>query len=901
MRNKKMQNPLIRRIPRELAGDWKKYLVVGLFLVLTIGFVSGMYVANGSMEASAGNGRTEYKREDGHFVLGRAADRELISAIETGEKADIRQYYENKAKQEFEDEFIEEFKSTFDSEFSKEFGGAFEEQIRQSLDGQGLDETSIEEMMPGMIKQAKESGDYQTAYDEAYPKAYDETYPKAYDEAWADILEEVDEEYADAEEKYELNDTNFQAAPAAVYENFFRNETEDNDGDGITDGTARVYIRNKDVNLACLMDGRFPETENEIAIDRMHADNTGVKVGDSITVGGQIYEVVGLISYVNYYTLHEKSTDFMFDALKFNVAMVTEEGFDRLGSSIHYCYAWKYLEDPSNEKEEKRLSDAFLKALLTQTVTADMELLDYMPAYANPAIHFATDDMGSDKAMGGVLLDILIVIIAFIFAVTISNTIAKEAAVIGTLRASGYSRGQLTGHYLSMPAIVTLASAAVGNLLGYSVFKKVVVSMYYNSYSLPAYETIWNSEAFFKTTLIPMALMLIVNLAVIVKMMRHTPLQFLHRDLKKTKRRNAMQLPQWKFFNRFRLRIILQNMPNYIILFVGILFIATMLSMAVGMPDTLKFYKENAEDMMISKYQYVLKAYEDEGGNAKVTENADAEEFALTPLVRKGDAIDEEVSVYGITDDSRYVTIDGLDGLGEKEVYISASFAEKYGLSVGSSVSLDEKYENKSFRFEVAGIYDGCISIAVFMPIRNYRMVFDLSEGEFSGYLSDTEITDISEEDIAAVITKRDITKMCDQLDHSMGSYMKYFQILCILLSAALIYLLTKIIIEKNENEISIAKILGYENREIAGLYLLSTTIVVVLLDAVSTFLGTLVMTQAWKAIMAGYSGWLPFWMAPVGYVKIFVFILIGYLMVMAFDFRRIKKIPMDVALKNVE
>ena len=42
---KKIKNPLIRRIPKELIGDWKKYLVVFLFLVLTIGFVSGMYVA----------------------------------------------------------------------------------------------------------------------------------------------------------------------------------------------------------------------------------------------------------------------------------------------------------------------------------------------------------------------------------------------------------------------------------------------------------------------------------------------------------------------------------------------------------------------------------------------------------------------------------------------------------------------------------------------------------------------------------------------------------------------------------------------------------------------------------------------------------------------------------------
>ena len=33
MKKKKIKNPLIRRIPRELTGDWKKYLVVSLFLM----------------------------------------------------------------------------------------------------------------------------------------------------------------------------------------------------------------------------------------------------------------------------------------------------------------------------------------------------------------------------------------------------------------------------------------------------------------------------------------------------------------------------------------------------------------------------------------------------------------------------------------------------------------------------------------------------------------------------------------------------------------------------------------------------------------------------------------------------------------------------------------------------
>ena len=844
-REKKVKNPLMKRIPRELLNDWRKYLVVSLFLILTIGFVSGMYVANESMMKAADEGVSKYKLEDGHFELNIKADEELLSAIQSGEKADIEQFYLGKAKEEL------------DKKFEKEF--------------------------------------------EQYDEAYAEVYQKAYDEAWENIQDEIREKYAEAEEKYELDAPDFEAVPVRVYKNFYRNEEEDNDNDGVVDGTVRVYAKTEEVNLACLMEGSFPETENEIAIDRMHADNVGIEVGDTITVSGQAYKVVGLIAYVNYATLHEKSTDFIFDALKFNVAMVTERGFNRLSKTIHYAYAWQYVKEPEDEKEEKSLSDDFLKALLTQTVAADNEIEDYIPRYANPAINFATDDMGSDEAMGGVLLDILIVIIAFIFAVTISNTIVKEASVIGTLRASGYSRGELIRHYLSMPVIVTLIAAVIGNILGYSVFKNVVVSMYYNSYSLPKYETIWNYDAFLKTTLIPVVLMFVVNLAVIIRMMQHTPLQFLRHDLKKTKRKKAMRLPRWKFLSRFRLRIIFQNISNYVILFAGIFFIMVMLAMAVGMPSTLSFYKESAADMMFAKYQYILKSYEDEEGNVVDTENPDAEKLSMQSLQKRSDELDEEVSVYGIMDDSRYVGIADLKLLKEGEVYISESFRDKYNLEVGDSVSLDEKYENRQYHFKVAGIYDKCQSIAVFMPIQNYKSIFDLDEEEFGGYLSDSEITDIEEENIAMVITKRDITKMCDQLDHSMGAYMQYFQILCILLSAVLIYLLTKIIIEKNENAISMTKILGYENLEIANLYLLSTTMILIVLDAVSVMLGGLVMEQAWRKIMFSYSGWFAFVIEPIGYVKMFAFVLIGYLIVMFFDFRRIKKIPMDRALKNVE
>ena len=96
-------------------------------------------------------------------------------------------------------------------------------------------------------------------------------------------------------------------------------------------------------------------------------------------------------------------------------------------------------------------------------------------------------------------------------------------------------------------------------------------------------------------------------------------------------------------------------------------------------------------------------------------------------------------------------------------------------------------------------------------------------------------------------------------------------------------------------------KILGYENREIASLYLLSTTMVVIVADTVSVILGAMVMNQACKSIMSEYSGWFAFVIEPIGYIKMFVFVLLGYLMVRVLDFRRIRKIPMEEALKNVE
>lgn len=77
-----------------------------------------------------------------------------------------------------------------------------------------------------------------------------------------------------------------------------------------------------------------------------------------------------------------------------------------------------------------------------------------------------------------------------------------------------------------MPVIVTLIGAVLGNILGYSVFKNVIAYIYYGSYSLGPYVTLWNAYAFFITTVVPCIIMVLVNIFILSKKLSLSPLKF---------------------------------------------------------------------------------------------------------------------------------------------------------------------------------------------------------------------------------------------------------------------------------------------------------------------------------------------------------------------------------------
>jgi putative ABC transport system permease protein len=743
----------MKRLPRELKQDAGKYIALFLFLVATIGFVSGFLVADNSMTSAYDESFKKYSIEDGHFTLAAEADDSLISRLE-------------------------------------------------------------------------EEG-------------------------------------------------------VSVYELFYKNVTLDNENN------MRIFKDRADVNKACLMEGSMPSKDDEIAIDRLYAENNKISIGDYMTINGKTFTVEGFVSLSDYSSMFKNNTDMMFDATHFSIAVVADSAFDSISDNgLEYCYAWRN-NNRSLSKNERAVKADDLKELLKKNGI----LTDFVKQEDNQAINFTGEDMGTDKSTMICMLYVVMVVLAFVSAVTTKSTIEQESSAIGTLRASGYTRGELLRHYLALPIIVTLVAAVIGNVLGYTVMKDICVELYYHSYSLPIYVTLWNGEAFLMTTVIPCLIILIVSVVVLSSILSLPPLSFLRHELKKKSNDRVVRLEKGSFLTRFRMRIILQNIPAYITLFIGIFLASLMLIFGMVMNPILSNYKKDVINSKISDYQYILKAPVE-------TENTGVEKYSVTSLNLPDEG--EEITVYGISLDSAY-----LSGLKlpqkEGEVIVSRGYLEKYNLKVGDTIRLEMEYANKTYSFTIAGDYDYASALSIFMTRSEFNTCFDYNSDYYNGYFSNEKLTDIDKAYIASVITQKDLTVIADQLDDSMGSMFSLISGFAGIVYMLLMYLLAKLVIEKNVRSISMIKILGYTNQEAGGLYNAATAIVVGVSLIVTLPFDCLAMKGLFYIFMKEINGWLTFWIAPWICPAMLIIGAACYFLVHIIQSRKIIRIPMSQALKNME
>jgi len=941
-----MRNPLNRRLPRELAKDWAKYAAIFILMVLLISICSGMRVSNESLKQAYHESFDKYTLEDGHLTLDKPLPDEMRSVFE--EKGAMKLYDNFYFDEETPDGQVVRVYSQEDeintpSLLSGELPAndreiAIDRVFAKNNDisvGDSITLKGRELLITGFVALP----DYSTLFERNTDSMFDSVnfsvavmtksgfdalgsrnmeynYAWLYNEAPADDIEaaERSDKFLDVV-KDELTDYDEAIVKAQIDELTDRLEKAGEE-------YGEIYKRSFEDKVSEITDNAEKGGREYAELYQKSIEAKLTEVSEKARAGAAEYAQIMMTTGAkpSRSDLSVDVDDYTFSLIEGTVnAMITGGEYSGPTEEEFRDAYLDTVEKPRREELSVQLDD-FLFGIVEDAADAELNGRDfempadeefeneidktgiisvdnYIPRYLNQAITFSIEDIGGDEAGTMVMCYMMIALIAFIFAVTISNTITAEAGVIGTLRASGYTKGELIRHYMVLPLVVTLFAAVVGNALGYTVMKEFCVNLYRSSYSLTDYVTVWDASAFILSTVIPIVMMLIINFLVLTSRLKLSPLKFLRHDLRKNRSKKAMRLnTKIPFRTRFSLRIFFTNLPGYIVMIIGILFGSVLIAFGDLMPRMLGEYQNIVTRDMISEYQYIV--YDcDEA--AEVTDPG-AEKFAMASYdYTKPGYLTDSITVYGVVDGSKFVDAEIPAG----KALVSTGVSVKFGLNSGDSITLDEKYKrDASYKLDIAGVYDYESSLAVFMNIDDFARTFGEEEGYFTGYFSNTELTGLPDDDVATVITASDYTKLSTQLMVSMGGMMNLIKWFGALFFIIVVYVLCKQVIERNFQSIAMTKILGFRNGEIGMLYIASTTIAVI----VGLLISIPFIDVAMKLIVNGYlytmmTGYLPLSMSPMTYVVMFFTGLGCYIVVAFLQMRKVARVSKSEALKNAE
>lgn len=666
-------------------------------------------------------------------------------------------------------------------------------------------------------------------------------------------------------------------------------------GDDGRDRTLRVYQHRTQVDLAAYAEGRVPEAADEVAIDRVFATNNGITIGEEVELFGQRFTVCGIMTTSDNQALFQNNSDFTVNTLTFGVAEVSESGFAALEATGHqpaHTYSARFADRDLTVAQRTDAEKDMMRALSTAGATVD----DLTDSSANQGIGYAADDVSGDSTMWSGLLYMIIVIMAFVFVVLTSGTIEEESAIIGTLLASGYRRRELVTHYLALPAAVGIAAAVVGNVAGYTLMSEPMRNLYYGSYSLPPYYATWSWGVFAQTTVLPVATLVGITLLGLLRKMGHTPLEFLRHETSKGGVKRGFALPErLSFIARFRMRVFLRNLGNFATLFVGIGFASMLLLFSLAILPTMTHYAENLHNNVVAEHMYTLKA-------PLEVEGTQAEKYAVYSLEydRGEGSGTESITVYGVPEDSRYW--DDL-AVGDGHVVFGNGLIDKFRFADGQTVNLYDKYEDETREVTYEG--DGCAwgtksDMAVYMSLDDFNRFFGNDAGYFNGYASDQAL-DLDARYLTSDLTPESMDAIGEQFVGMMDDMIGMLVGLSVFIFLVFMYLLTKSVIDRSARAISYMKVFGYRDSEISRLYVRSITLTVAVSLVVCQPLIIGGLTLLFRAMLLAYNGNIEIYVPMAAIAEVIAIGFATYLAVALLHIRRIKRVPLALALKVQE
>lgn len=558
--------------------------------------------------------------------------------------------------------------------------------------------------------------------------------------------------------------------------------------------TARVFKSTDKINLYQVTVGRDVQEKDEVIISEGYAVFNEISIGDFIKIGEKEYEITGFFQRPDYLYMLQNEGDSYKNVTTFFLAHVTDEAFEELGSK-NRLYLVKYEEENSEEFRKEVNKKFFMR---TYSAAQDNLRIDMVKMQADMFIYVSY-----------ILLAVMPLLVVVLVSIVIKRKVRSEQKLIGTLTALGYKKGRLMAHYAGF--------AVIPGLLGgiFSVIMSVAFAQFFGELCLADYEPM-RIECHMEVLpavlgiAIPTIMYVLAALRAVSKLLKKDTVLLLNGNSEQGEKHygNILVKKKISFRIKYALRSLIGNPGRTFVVFLGIFVGSYIALLGFCFLDTMENTKQNMMDEMGGfEYQYVL--------NELVEEERYGGEPVLMSTLESESG--KQFSIVGTKDTNPYLELKDTEGNPvslENGYYITSVMAMLQGLQAGDNFIVCNPLTLEEYEITVDGIIDNDVQNAIFCDRTSVAKLLGMNENVGNVIMSDTTLQ-IPEDKIIQVVKKSDAKEQFQNISNQMNVMIYLLIGMGAVVCIAAIYVAVNMLVSENKANISMLKVLGYQDAQI--------------------------------------------------------------------------------------
>ena len=468
-------------------------------------------------------------------------------------------------------------------------------------------------------------------------------------------------------------------------------------------------------------------------------------------------------------------------------------------------------------------------------------------------------------------------IVALLVALTsMSRLVEEKRTQIGTLKALGYSNGQILFEYMLFSFSASLLGCILGLMIGFSLFPKAISSAYSMMYFLPETATPIRLEIVAWVAPVTIISILLATLwSCWSEFKSNAALLMVPKAPPKGKRIWLEHIkPLWKKLS-FNYKVTARNLFRYkkrfIMTIIGVAGCSALLLTGFGIKDSVNDIV-NKQFGEIDKYDLIFNmdkesSINDDALNSILNDDSKIKSYTTASLetgkIYSG-SDNEEVTIFvpnEVDKISDYLTLrhrkDGSDvSYPDNGAVLTEKMCENLGIKAGDTVKIEDE-DGHQGEIYVADIVENYVDSYAYITEETYNNVFGKNPSYttiLSKIADDSDYEETTTEVLlnSHIVYGRSVFSLKDTFSDSIQSINGVVWVLIVaagLLSIVVLYNLTNVNICERRKELATLSVLGFTKRETENYIFRETNILSFIGAVVGIFIGILLHSVVVKTV----------------------------------------------------